>query len=41
MEKRPNKEHDSLLKNILFIGLPIAVIINTVITIYIYIVYLK
>ena len=41
MKKRPNKKHDSLLSHVLFVGLPIAVIINTVITIYIYITYLK
>ena len=41
MKKILNKRHYSLLKHILFVGLPIAIIINAVITIYLYITYLK
>ncbi len=39
--KKTNKKYNSLLKHILFVGLPISIIINVVITIYLYITYLK
>lgn len=39
--KKTNKKYNGLLKHILFVGLPIAIVINVVITIYLYITYLK
>ena len=39
--KKTNKKYNGLLGHILFVGLPIAIIINAVITIYLYITYLK